>query len=126
MMRVVFAPPERMNLLGHILRSLLERALSEPRLARRMRKVERPIEIRASAMRLLLHVSGEEVILRVPEAGQPEARPVARVWGDLEALLALTLGRGLVRNFLRGRLRVGGRVWRLLPLLSLLRAREAG
>ncbi|NMB74438.1 MAG: hypothetical protein GYA21_04835 [Myxococcales bacterium] len=126
-MRVVFAPPERMNLLGYILRSLLERALSKPRLARRMRKVDRPIEIRASAMRVVLLTTGEEVVLRVPEqAGEPTARPAAWVRGDLEALLGLTLGRGLVRNLLRGRLRVGGRVWRLLPLLSLLRAREAG
>jgi hypothetical protein len=125
-MKVVFVPPERMNLLGYILRSLLERALTIPRQARRVRKLKGPIEIRASSMRIVLAATGEEVVLRVPDTGEPGPRSVARVQGDLDALLSLALGRRFARNMIRGRLRVGGRVWRLLPLLFLLRAREAG
>lgn len=125
-MKVVFAPAERMNLLGYILRSLLERALTSPRQVRRVRRVKGPIEIGASSMRIVLVATGEEVVLRVPDTGEAGPRSIARVHGDLEALLSLALGRRLVRNMIRGRLRVGGRVWRLLPLLFLLRAREAG
>lgn len=121
---IKFDPPERMNLLGYILRASLLRSQEDPRNLRRLQKLRKPIEIGASGMSVNVVCEPQGVILRAAGAGPNLPKPCVRVRGDLQALLGVSLRRGMVKNFLRGRLRFSGRVWRLLPLLSLLKAKE--
>lgn len=101
-----------MNLLGLLLRGIIERRLEghAPRL-------RGDVAIDASGMRVTLRFAPDAVAITRAAA----VKPVARVRGTLTALADAALGRGRLRAFLDGRLRVRGRPLALLRLLSLLR-----
>jgi len=48
-----------------------------------------------------------------------------RVRGSMDTLLGVSLGKGMVWPVVTGRLKVGGKVWRLLRMLPLLKAEGA-
>ncbi len=55
--------------------------------------------------------------MAVGEQGKADAR----VCGNMDALLGVALGHGMVGPVLSGKLKVGGKVWRLLKMLKLLK-----
>jgi hypothetical protein len=65
-----------------------------------------------------LDFSGEDLIMSVGRDGKPDVR----VRGSMAALLDIALGKGMVAPVLTGRLKLGGKAWRLLRLLKLMRA----
>lgn len=118
MPRVRFATPGEMNLLGYILRALIERNLETPRGAKAFSRMKGRVMVGASAMRVTLEFSGDELVMRVGD--QPKAD--ARVHGSMDALLGVALGHGMVGPVLSGKLKVGGKAWRLLRMLKLMQA----
>ncbi|MCC6994664.1 MAG: hypothetical protein IT370_08655 [Deltaproteobacteria bacterium] len=112
MVKVRVLEPERMSLPGLMLQGILERARAAP----------------SSRLRgeVLVDADGAQVTLRFSDqlveiTRAPAVRPVAVVRGTLRALLDAALGRGRVRAWLAGRLRVRGGPLTLLRLLGALR-----
>ena len=115
---VTVVAPERMNLLGLIMRSILERRLAEPAALRSVQQLLGDIAIDAGGMTVTLRFTGEGVrITRDP----PMGRPLARVSGSMRALIDASIGRGMVRSVLSRDLRVSGNPLALLRLILLLR-----
>lgn len=115
---VTVVAPERMNLLGLIMRSILERRLAEPAALRSVRHLLGDIAIDAGGMTVTLRFTGDGVrITRDP----PMGRPLARVTGSLRALIDASMGRALVRSVLSRDLRVSGNPLALARLIFLLR-----
>ena len=117
---VTIEDPTRMNLLGLILGSLIERNLSDPELKRRFDKLEGAVAVQAGRMAITLRFTrGSLVVARGAAEG---AR--AAVAGSLDTLMGLALGSGMVGPYLSGRLKARGLLM-LLRLKPLLRAAEA-
>ncbi|HEY3358748.1 MAG TPA: hypothetical protein VGQ83_36205, partial [Polyangia bacterium] len=89
--------PESMNLLGLLLRSILERRLTDPRARRRAARLRGELAVRAGRMRVTVRFTGAAIeITRVAAA-----RPRARVEGSMAGVLAVALGRGIVGPVVR-------------------------
>jgi hypothetical protein len=117
--KVTVVEPERMNLLGLMLRSVIERRLASPFTARATRFLRGDVVIDASGMRVTLRFGGDKVVItREPPAG----KPVVEIRGTLVGLLDAALQRNRVRHFLRRELEPRGRPLQLLSLLLLLGA----
>jgi ubiquinone biosynthesis protein UbiJ len=111
--------PETMNLLGLMLKGVLERRLAAA--SPGVRRLRGDVRVVASGMAVTLRFAdGGVEVTRAAPAG----RPLATLEGTLTALCDAALGRRLVRAWLSGALRVRGRILALLRLLSLLRASE--
>lgn len=121
MPRVVFKTPGEMNMLGYILRCLVERNLETPKGARAFAKMKGTVMVGASRMRVTLDFSGEDLVV---EMGWRDNVDV-RVRGSMDTLLGVSLGKGMIWPVVTGRLKVGGKVWRLLRMLPLLKAEGA-
>lgn len=115
---VQFDPPDQMNLVGYILRSLLERNLATEAGAKAFSKMKGRVLVGASAMKLTLEFGGADLVISVGERGKPDAR----VCGDMATLLGVALGKGMVGPVLSGKLKIGGKFWRLLRMIRLLKA----
>ena len=112
--------PERMNLLGLFVASQLRRRLDE-----HMPALDGEVVVIADGMRVTLRFSPEQIAI-TREA--PRGRPKAELRGSLRALLDVGLGRGLVRHWWHGDLRVRGQplaLWHLMRLLVPKRPRMA-
>jgi ubiquinone biosynthesis protein UbiJ len=120
MNQVTFRTPGEMNLLGYILRSLIERNLKTGAGVRALSRMKGKVNVGASTMKVALHFQGDRVEIGV---GWPE-RADARVQGSMDTLLSVALGQGMVAPVLAGRLKVGGKIWKLLPMLKLLQAEK--
>lgn len=118
MAKVKFETPGTMNLLGYFLRSLIERNVKSEQGARAFNKMKGVIVVGASEMRVTLRFTEHDVVIALGEQNGADAR----VCGSLNTLLAVTLGRELIAPVLSGRLKVSGKIWRLLPLLRFFRA----
>jgi len=115
---VSIVAPERMNLLGLILRSILERRLAQPGGRRAAAGLRGDIVVDARGMRVTLRFHGGGVrITREP----PRARALATVSGTMQAFIDASLGRGMVRAVLARQLRVYGNPAALVRLIALLR-----
>lgn len=118
MAAVVVEAPETMNLLGLLLRSILERNLADPAKAGRAARLRGEVAVRGGKMRVTLRFAeGGVTITRVPAA-----RPRARVEGSLPAFLGVAQGKGLASAWLSGRLSAKGNLLFLLKILPLLRS----
>ena len=118
MAKVVFRPPDEMNLLGYILRSVIDRNLQSPTGQRTFQKMKGRVLVGASQMKVTLDFDGDDLQMSVGEQGKAQAR----VQGSMDTMLGVSLGKGMIGPVLSGRLKVGGRVWRLLRMLKLLNA----
>ena len=118
---VVVDTPETMNLLGLLLRSILERNLADPAKAARAARLRGEIAVRGGRMRVTLKfAAGDITITRAASA-----RPRARVEGSLTAFLGVAQGKGLASAWLSGRLSAKGNLLFLLKILPLLRSAPA-
>lgn len=121
MPNVRFRKLGEMNLLGYILYGIIERNLQTERGRRAFKKTKGTIGLAASGMRVTLDFQGEQLQLEVGQAGPVDAR----VEGTIDTLMRISLGGNFVVPVLRGRLRVGGKIWRLLSLIQLLKVEGA-
>jgi len=115
---VTVVAPERMNLLGLILRSILDRRLEDPGARRTASRLRGDILVDAGGMSVTLCFTGDGV--RITREAPP-GRPVARVRGTMRALIDASIGEGMVRSVLSRELRVSGNPLALLRLILLLR-----
>lgn len=118
MPQIKFKKAGEMNLVGYILRALIERNLETPAGARAFAKMKGRVLVGASAMEITLNFSDGDLIMSVGRDGKPDAR----VRGSMQALLDVSLGKGMIGPLLSGRLKVGGKAWRLLRMLKLMKA----
>lgn len=113
--------PERMNLMGLLMRGLLEAALRNDRVRRRARRLRGDVRIAAGTMSVTLRFTKERISL-LADVATP-ARATVR--GGMKPLLELVAGEGLVRPVLSGKVRVRGNLLLLLRMLPLIRAPRA-
>ncbi|MCC6525339.1 MAG: SCP2 sterol-binding domain-containing protein [Polyangiaceae bacterium] len=115
---VILHEPERMNLLGLLMRGLLAANLEDPELRARALRLRAGIHVRAGDMHVTLRFAEDGVHIT---AGAEASN--ARVSGDMKALLGVVTGAGMIGPVLRGRVRIGGNPFLLLRVLPLIRAR---
>ena len=122
--------PEHMNILGLLMRGLLETNLKQPRLANRARHLKGDVAVRAGHMSVTLRFEGTRLLI-LADAHKPGSRaadepppkkPRARVQGDMTALLEMVAGGGLVAPVVSRRVQVSGNLLMLLKMLPLIRA----
>ncbi len=121
MAEVIFTKPGEMNLLGYIFCSLVERNLATAPGARAFAKMKGTVWVGASDMRITLEFKDQKVYMTVGEQG----KAAVRVRGSMDTLLGVSLGKGMVGPVLSGKLKIGGKIWRLLPMLKLLAAEKS-
>lgn len=113
---VTIEDPARMNLLGLILGSIIERNLVDAQKRRRFEKLSGKVVVQASEMIITLKFErGKLRIARGPVEGAK-----AQVRGSLEELMNLALGGGMVGPWLAGRLKTRGSLLLLLKMRRLL------
>ncbi|MBI4952232.1 MAG: SCP2 sterol-binding domain-containing protein [Myxococcales bacterium] len=113
--------PERMNLLGLLMRGLLSANLEDPGLRARALALRGSIDVRAGDMHVTLRFAAEGVHIAADGTSAN-----ARVSGDMKSLLGVVTGAGMIGPVLRGRVRIGGNPFLLLRVLPLIRARAGG
>ena len=114
-MNVRHDDPGRQTLLGHMLQSVLGRALATP--GANLGRGRYTLRFEVSGMVSTVAVDGQDVVI----GSQPSGGAAAVVRSDLVTLLALARGGSVVLAFLRGRVGIGGNPFRLLPFVRLLR-----
>jgi hypothetical protein len=115
---VVVVEPDRMNVAGLMLSSVLERRLSSARGARALHRLCGTVVIDASGMRVAVVFDRRRVAI---QRAAPAGRVAARIQGTLTALLDAALGRRVLHHLLTGQLRARGGplvLWRVLQLLG--------
>ena len=118
---VTLERPERMCLIGLLLRGVLESNIATEKGGARARKIAGEIEVNAGGMTITLCFADGRLTIR---QGKSE-KPRARVSGSLPALLAVSRGGGVVAPFLRRQIRIGGNPFLMLKMLPLMRAPRA-
>lgn len=108
--------PENMNLLGLILANMLKKNLQNQDVSRLVEKLSSSINIKAGRMKANLGFKNGEVLISSGFLSNSDAS----VSGTLDAFIDLGLRRNLLNRFLRGDVKVGGNILKLLPLLKLL------
>ena len=109
--------PERMNLLGLMMQSLLRRKLASGSGKRLARWINGDVQLCVGEMRVTLRFSRDGVVI----TRDPPARPVVRVTGTMAALADAALGRNRIRSVVQGRLWVRGSPRAAACLLLLMR-----
>jgi ubiquinone biosynthesis protein UbiJ len=115
--RVVIADPERMNLLGLILRSILERNLESAACQRMAARLEGRIGVKAGEMAVTLECHAGS--FRIVRGWEGSAQ--ARVRGELGSFVRIATGGGLARPVLTRKIGFSGNPLLLLRLTALLR-----
>lgn len=116
--RVVLEDPQTMNLLGLLMKGMLEINLSDERLYKRACGLRGDIRVQAGEMAVTLRFDGKGLrILR--DSDQP---PRASVSGSMSALLGVVVRERMVRSVLTRAVRIWGNPFMLLKVLPLIRA----
>jgi hypothetical protein len=116
--RVIIDDPPSMSLLGLLLGSIIARQADRPETIKRLERLRGAMVVEAGTMTITLQFAdGKVTILRGAVEG---AR--ARVRGSMEALLNISLGKGMVGPWLTGRIKTRGSLIMLLKVLPLMRA----
>ena len=119
---VEFDQPERMCLLGLLMKGVLEGNLAQPDKAHGARKLRGDVFVQAGRMEVTLRFREGGVLIR----NEASRAPRARVRGSMQALLGMVTGGGLVWPVLSGQVRVRSNPFFLLAILPLIRVGEAG
>jgi hypothetical protein len=114
--RVTIDDPPRMNLLGLILAGIIERNLEDQAKLQRFEKLDAEVVVKAGEMAVTLRFEKGQLTVSRGVAEKPRAQ----VAGSLDALMALSLGGGMVGPWLAGRLKTRGSLLLLLGLRRLL------
>ena len=117
MAAVTLRDPENMNVLGLLLAGFLDSALArDERLAKRAAAMKGNVCIQAGQMWITLCFSraGIEIV-----RGRTVKRR-ATVQGEMDALLGIVVGAGMIAPVLTGKVRIGGNPFFLLRMLPIL------
>ncbi|MCE9584432.1 MAG: hypothetical protein K8T20_18240 [Planctomycetes bacterium] len=120
-MKIQFANPAQVTLLGYIFASLLRRGLADAGVAKKVAGLGR-IGIEMAGLSLTADFGDSAVTLS-------NGRDGCRAWvgGGMEALIGVGLSGAFLGPWLGGRLQWGGNPFALLKLLAVLAAaRKAG
>ena len=120
-MNVRVENPEHMNLMGLLMRGLLETSLKSSAGQNAARKLRGDVRVNAGTMGVTLSFTESEVVLRSGENGKARAS----VRGEMKPLLEMVAGGSLVVPVLRRKVKVGGNLLMLLRLLPLIRPKKA-
>ncbi|MBM4372562.1 MAG: hypothetical protein FJ098_12955 [Deltaproteobacteria bacterium] len=116
--QVCMEAPERMNLMGLMMKGLLEAALARPGMGERASGLRGAVRVQAGAMVVVLDFTQAGPRIRGPAEGE---RYRARVSGAMTPLLRVVTGH-LLGPVLSGGVRIGGNPFFLLSVLPLIRA----
>lgn len=108
--------PESMNLLGLILASMIKKNLENQENSRLVEKLSSSINIKAGRMKANLRFKDGEILIGRGFSNNADAS----VSGTLVAFIDIGLKRNLLSRFFKGHVKIGGNVFKLLPLLKLL------
>ena len=114
-MDVKLANPSRAHLMAFFVRSLLEKRLKDPEVARHAAAIAGRFSLEGSGMKAVLAFAPTGIEITCGDAPAD-----AGVRGELSTLLGVCLGKGVVLPFLMGRIGLRGNPIRLLPLLKVL------
>lgn len=109
--------PEHMNLMGLLMRGLLESTLGTSRGSAIARKLRGEVRVMAGTMGVTLCFGDGEVVLKETGSG----RPRATVRGEMKPLLEIVSGGALIAPVLTRKVKVSGNLLLLLRLLPLIR-----
>lgn len=116
-MEVKFLEPDRMNLMGYFLRDILQTNLSSKKGQKVAQYMKGNILFIASEMNVTLLFQDDVIEIRAGFLDKINAR----VKGDLNTLLDVALGSNYLTFLLRGKIKVGGKIFMLLKVMKLLR-----
>ena len=117
--RVELVDPESMNLLGLLMKGLLERNMAKHAIRSKVESLRGDIAVTAGKMTVTLRFKeGGLTILR----DAPES-PLAWVRGGMTSLLGLVTGNGMIFPVLTGKIRFGGNPFVLLQMLPLIQSK---
>lgn len=116
MANVTIEDPTRMNILGLILGSILERNIADPKRAALLGKLDGDVVVKSGAMAITVGFGGGTARI---QRGAVD-RPKAKLEGRIDVLTELTLGRGVVKHFFGGRIKLKGNIFLLLRTWRLL------
>jgi len=111
---------ESMNLLGLILKSILEGNLADEKKAGKAAKIRGDIAVQAGDMKITLKCDGGTFAITRGHADKTNAK----VRGGLKPFLNIALGGGLIQPVIDGDVKIGGNPFLLLKLIPLLRVPE--
>ncbi len=114
---VVIDDAPRMNLLGLLLGSIIERQAQQEPARKRLARLRGALVVKAGEMSITLSFADGRVTVSRGAAKAPRAV----VEGSMQALMNVALGGGLVGPWLAGRLRTRGNPLLLLKVLPLMR-----
>jgi len=117
MITVKFHTPNQMNLLAYLLRSILQRNANKQENIETVQKMRCKILVKASEMKVTLVFKGGEI--EIVQGGANDIN--AYVEGSLGILLQICLGKNYIVPVLTRKIRIGGNVFKLIPLLKLLK-----
>ena len=109
-----------MNLIGYFLKNILQRNAKSPENVKAIRKMRFSILIKASEMKATLLFKGEEI--EIVSGGTDSFD--THVDGSLEALFKICLGQNYLLPLLTRKMKIGGNMLKLIPLLKLLRVQK--
>lgn len=111
--------PSSMNMLGLIIKNIVDKNIANSRVYAKIADVESTINIQAGKMQI--HLIMESGRLEIKHGLHPN--PTARVSGSMGAIM--NIGKRhfhkVPLDFLKLNFRVGGNVFALLPLLSIMK-----
>ncbi len=108
---------EKANLTCYFLRSLLKKNSGGKTGAHLSSCFERGVGVKAGGMEAFIYRSGDGICV----SPICKEKPGITVEGDLNSLLRVLLGGGVVLPYLKGEIRVGGNLIGALRMLGLLR-----
>jgi len=111
--------PGSMSVAGLIIKSIVERNISDPSRYKKISNVESIINIQAGKMKVHLVLNKGEITL----APGLHPNPTAGVAGTMDAIMNVGLMRfhKLPAAMLRGEFKLGGDIMALLPLMSVMK-----
>jgi putative sterol carrier protein len=116
MFKVKTGDPGTLNVAGLIIKELIETNLANPSKLDRVKSMDTLLGIRASGMCLSIRFKGGEVSI---ENGFP-VKPNVTISADIGDFVSLGAGSLNPLPILTGRIKLGGNVFKLIPLLGII------
>ncbi len=116
--RVLVDTPEKMNILGLLMKGLLSDNLADESKYKRVCSMKGDVLVKAGLMSVTLRFKDNKLIIIRGDTGQAKAA----VEGSMGALLSVVTEGAVVWPFLSGKIGIGGNPFFLLKMLPLIQA----
>lgn len=113
---LIIENPEEMNLLGLILANIIGKNLKKTSVKDLLSNTKSTIDIQAGKMGACIMINNGLLTIRRGLSGKADAW----VKGGMSAFIDLGMRRRMLQRFLKGDVKIGGNIFKLLPLLRLL------